>query len=335
MHSLVALFVFLACLHVCTVHGDIVLSPAARYTFMVECNNITKDVPHCERGLKALKTLDSDPDLYLNTMGFYVPGYQGDFSPVFWSSYQLGYTNMAPTLSALTHIDPSLWSSFNILPGAVANALYKHPDFPQDVFTLPQFWIPYSEWMAINSQGLALYLSGSATGFFPPDTTTIFESYELPNLDSSKVNGLVALHLPPPNTSPIKCQDDTESFQHLEEVNPSIAYYCCDLSTFQSPNKSAWEISTVSREVAEAIEQGVCVRMRVCMIVCVCALCLVEPIMHIACLFTMTLFCQALIIINLFVYYRITTACQLHFFLSSGEPLVGDKYLHIPTYAWS
>ena len=258
MHTLVALVVLLACIHVCTVHGDIVLSEEAQDAFMDECKVLTSRC-HCKSGLTAFFLVDKDPDRYLDTMGFCVPDCnEEDYNPLFWSSYELG-SKMSSTLAKLAKIDPSLWSSYNILPGAVANGLYDYPEFPSDeVFTMPQFWIPFSEWMATNSQGLALYLSGSAEGFFPQAKEgEWFESYELPNLDPEKVKGLVALHLPPQNTKPIKCKDDIDSFNHLEEVNPSISqYYCCDLSTFVSPRVSAWIVSAVVGEVNKAIDKG-------------------------------------------------------------------------------
>ena len=82
MHSLVALVVLLACLHVCIVHGDINLPPEAQDEFMDTCTALSNDKVCCKCGLKALKTLDEDTFGYLNTMGFYVPGYQGDFKAV-------------------------------------------------------------------------------------------------------------------------------------------------------------------------------------------------------------------------------------------------------------
>ena len=258
MHSLVALVVLLACIHVCTVHGDIVLSKEAQDAFMDTCTKLSSDKALCERGLKALKTLDKDPNGYLNTMGFYVPGYQGNFEAVFWSSFELG-PKMSSTLGELAKIDSSLWSSFNILPGAVANDLYGNKDFPDTVFTVPQFWLPFSTWMAKNSQQLVLYVSGSAKEFFPLTPTTIFETHELPYLDPPRVKQLVALHLPPPNTNPIKCKDDKVSFNHLEKVKSTLNYYCCNLPTFVSADKSAKDIKTVAKEVTDAIKQGTCV----------------------------------------------------------------------------
>ena len=135
----------------------------------------------------------------------------------------------------------------------------NNKDFPDTVFTVSQFWLPFSTWMAKNSQQLVLYVSGSAKEFFPLTPTTIFETHELPYLDPPRVKQLVALHLPPPNTSPIKCKDDKVSFNHLEKVKSTLKYYCCNLPTFVSADKSAKDIKTVAKEVTDAINQGTCV----------------------------------------------------------------------------
>ena len=208
------------------------LSEEFKNEWLEQCNILTDDdTQRCQTALDQLDVACPNGNFtpVFETLGFVVPSHTtGDISSQFWSSYATA--DIMFIVEAMSTMDNSLWSSFNILPGAITNNL--GPKYQACDSTTGDFWDQYSVWMALNTEGNAFWLSGSsADSIFPyvehPNT---WERKELPNLNKGKpVETLTVIHLPIKSSTGPTCQNDTVLLKHLQEVHSDLTYYCCEL----------------------------------------------------------------------------------------------------------
>ena len=193
----------------------------------------------CERGLTAHTNAEknknkADFNPHLNALGFVVRAHgAGPYNPLFFTAFdgQAGYEKNPYMLLLSQNADVTdVWTSYNILPGAMMNDKQFRKIFP--MFLIVTFWQQYSRWMALNTQkGVpSLWLTGGTEkGYFPPQHgryPSFWESYELPNMQSDRV---IIFHAPQKIVEGNRCNDDHESYNRLHNTNRKVQYTCCEL----------------------------------------------------------------------------------------------------------
>ena len=230
------------------------LSEEQQNLFSSRCNSLASRLndatTRCGSGLQALLNVENSKEgdftPLFDALGFVVPGFTGNtYYPLFWSALDgaAGFVDdKGKAINPYTDILRqnadylAVWSSFNILPGA----LFNSKDFniiPR--FLVDTFWQQYSEWMARSTKGNipSLWLAGGTDdGYFPKPPNgrfpSYFQLYELPNIVS---NRLVVFHVPKQIVAGKQCGSDQESYQRLLDTNQHARYTCCELAPLIAP----------------------------------------------------------------------------------------------------
>ena len=204
--------------------------------FMAVCQAHAGPLPDtndlCERGLTALTNVSknkADFNPYLDTLGFVVPAHgAGPYNPLFFTAFDFKAEKIEHPYMLLLSQNANVtdvWTSFNILPGAMKNV----NQIPK--FLSIMFWQQYSQWMARNTQkGVpSLWLTGGTEkGYFPPQHgryPSFWQNYELPNMQSDRV---IIFHAPQKIVEGKRCNDQ-ESYNRLHDTNSRVQYTCCEL----------------------------------------------------------------------------------------------------------
>ena len=232
----------------------ITLSEEKQNLFKSKCQSLAKRLKdgnaRCGRGLAALlkvnNSKDGDFTPLFDALGFVVPGYAGDTHyPLFWSAFDgaAGFVDKrGRAVNPYTNILRqnadylAVWSSFNILPGALFNS-ENFNIIPR--FLVGTFWQQYSKWMAHNTEANtpSLWMTGGTKdGYFPRPPNgrlpSFFQQYELPNIVSNRIT---IFHVPKQIVTGKQCASDQESYQRLLDTNQHARYTCCELSPLVAP----------------------------------------------------------------------------------------------------
>ena len=231
-----------------------ILSEEQQYLFKNRCQSLAEELndatTRCARALDALLNVESsksgDFTPFFDALGFVVPGYVGNAHYLlFWSALDgaVGFVDdKGKAINPYTNIlrqnadYRAVWSSFNILPGA----LFSSENF--DIiprFMVDTFWQQYSEWMASNTEANtpSLWMTGGTdNGYFPRPPKgrlpSIFQQYELPNIVS---NDVIVFHVPKQIVVGKQCGSDLDSYQRLLDTNRHARYTCCELPPLIAP----------------------------------------------------------------------------------------------------
>ena len=232
----------------------IILSQEQQNLFKNRCQSLAVHLNdatmRCARALDALlnvenrKSCDFTP--VFDALGFVVPGYVGNAHyPLFWSALDgaAGFVDdKGKAINPYTNILRqnanflTIWSSFNILPGALFN-MENFNIIPR--FLVDRFCQQYSEWMARNTEANtpSLWMTGGTdNGYFPRPLNGrlpgVFQQYEVPNIESDHV---IVFHVPKQIVTGKQCGSDQESYQRLLDTNRHARYACCELSPLIAP----------------------------------------------------------------------------------------------------
>ena len=255
----------------------IILSKEQQNLFKNRCQSLAEELNdatvRCGSGLAALLNVENhkegDFTPVFDALGFVVPGYvENTHYPLFWSALDgaAGFVDergrvVNPYMDILRQNanDLAVWSSFNILPGALFNS-ENFNIIPR--FMVDTFWLQFSEWMAHNTEANtpSLWMTGGTdNGYFPRPLNGrlpgVFQQNELPNIESDHV---IVFHVPKQIVTGKQCGSDQESYQRLLDTNRHARYTCCELSPLIAPGTDTSNgLSLPSAEYGKNIFNGV------------------------------------------------------------------------------
>ena len=250
------LVVLLSVVFITCAAEKITLSEQQQNFFKMRCRRLAARLDdtdaRCDRGLAALLNVERSKQTanflpLFDALGFAVPGFTGNvYYPLFWSALDgvVGFEddrglpyNPYTDILAQNADDLVIWSSFNILPGALLNS--KNLNIIP-LFLVDTFWQQYSEWMARSTVAdvPSLWMTGGTNDGYlpkPPDGrfASSFQLHELLNIESNRI---VIFHIPRKSVAGKQCSTDRESYQRLLDTNRRAQYTCCELQPLIGPS---------------------------------------------------------------------------------------------------
>lgn len=205
-----------------------------REGFQQCCNSQSScldELEHFSQGYSSMNTTEYNK--VLRALGMGLTSYD---NALFWTSN--GVRAVPKIVESISDSSPP--SSFNIPAGVFGNCISNFYGEQLQTANILPFWTEYSRLMADNARGYVFWLTtaDNTMRYFPAvmmGMERIWERSELPNLNHSKVTGVIVLNARSQlYTSALSCNEDTESGDKLFQINSDLEYFCCDIALTNS-----------------------------------------------------------------------------------------------------